>query len=222
MGTSVKNNKYVVDYYSFSTRAEYDRALKEKETISYITANTNMSDMRAVLKVYNRAVEKKSFQTVIGLEFIRNMRKRLIGSGFVTEETIEPVPVVAAAAKEMSHVDDKSLAESKAQKYKKLYEESSAGLKMRNIIIAFLVIIIIAMVVITYKTKYSIFTYFTDYKTQMEEELVDKYEKWEKELDDREKKLDSREKILEDGDKKTDSGNEGNSNIDNSVSGSSE
>ena len=93
---------------------------------------------------------------------------------------------------------------------------------MRNIIIAFLVIIIIAMVVITYKTKYSIFTYFTDYKTQMEEELVDKYEKWEKELDDREMKLDSREKILEDGDKNTDSENEGDSNIDNSVSGSSE
>ena len=188
MGTSA-NNKYVVDDYSFTTRTEYDRALKEKETIEYLTANTNMSDMRAVLKVYNRAVEKKSFQTVIGMEFVRNMRKRLIGSGFVSEESIEPVPV--SAVKEMSYADDKSMAQSRAKKYKEAYEEVSAGIKIRNIIIAALVIIIIAMMIITYKTKYSVFTYFTDYKTQMEEELIDKYEKWEKELDEREKKLNS-------------------------------
>lgn len=215
MGSSGnKDKKYVVDDYSFSTRTEYDRALKEKETISYITANTNMSDMRAVLKVYNRAVEKKSFQTVIGLEFVRNIRKRLIGSGFVTDETIEYVPV-DTAVKEMKHADDKSIAESKAQKYKKSYEEAAAGLKIRNIIIAFLTIIIVAMIVITYKTKYSVFTYFTDYKTQMEEELIDKYEKWEKELDDREKKLDDREK-------RSDSQNEESSDIGNSAPGSSE
>ena len=52
--------------------------MKEKETIGYIVANTNMSDMKAVLKVYNKALDKKSFQTVVGLEFVNNMRKKLI------------------------------------------------------------------------------------------------------------------------------------------------
>ena len=51
--------------------------------------------------------------------------------------------------------------------------------------------IIIAMIIITAKAKYSIFTYFTDYETKMENELIDKYEKWEDELEAREKALNS-------------------------------
>lgn len=192
--------KYVVDDYVFASRSEYDRALKEKETISYLIANTNMSDMKSVLKVYNRAVEKKSFQTVIGLEFVKNMRKRLIGSGFMSEETIEHVPVSgkikgASQADSSTLSGDKSMLESSVERYKKACENAQSGLAMRNIIIGVLVVVIIAMMIITYKTKYSVFTYFTDYKAQMEEELIDKYEKWEKELEEKEKKLNSNKNI---------------------------
>ena len=38
-----KNGKYDVGEYSFSTNSDYNRALKEKETISYIMANTDMT-----------------------------------------------------------------------------------------------------------------------------------------------------------------------------------
>ena len=87
------NGKYTISGYSFSNKGDYERALKEKEAISYIVANTNMADMKAVLKVYNRSVEKKSFQTVLGFEFVKNMRKNLINSGIVSEDTIQAVPV---------------------------------------------------------------------------------------------------------------------------------
>ena len=51
------------------------------------------------------------------------------------------------------------------------------------------VIAIIGFVVINFKFEYTIFTYFTDYKAKMEEELVDKYEHWEEQLKARESKL---------------------------------
>ena len=79
------DKRFILDGFVFSTRKDYERACKEKETIEYLVANSNMSDMKAVLKIYNKAVEKKSFQTVIGLEFIENMRKRLLSSGIVKE-----------------------------------------------------------------------------------------------------------------------------------------
>lgn len=42
--------------------------------------------------------------------------------------------------------------------------------------IAFLIVLLAALVIITVKSKYSVFTYFTDYKSNMENELIDKYE----------------------------------------------
>lgn len=190
------SNKYTIGDYSFSSKADYERATKEKETISYIVANTNMADMKSVLKVYNKSVEKKSFQTVLGLEFVRNMRKSLINSGIVADDTIQPVPVPAAGASRTKQADNSFTADM-AEKYKLAYENERAGRIIRNMVIAFLVVIIGAMMFITYNSKYSVFTYFTDYKTEMENELVDKYQEWSNQLEEKERELGEREKALE-------------------------
>lgn len=189
------NNKYTIGDYSFSNKGDYERALKEKEAISYIVANTNMADMKSVLKVYNRSVEKKSFQTVLGLEFVKNMRKSLINSGIVSDDTIQAVPVPAAGGGKQQGTDN-SFAADKAEKYKLAYENEHAGRVIRNMAIVFLVVIIGAMMFITYNSKYSVFTYFTDYKTNMENELVDKYQEWRNQLEEKEKELNEREKAL--------------------------
>ena len=189
------NNKYTIGGYSFSNKGDYERALKEKETISYIVANTNMADMKSVLKVYNRSVEKKSFQTVLGLEFVKNMRKNLINSGIVSEDTIQAVPVPSASSGKLPKADN-IMAQDIAGKYKLAYENERAGRIIRNIVIVFLVVIICAMMFITYNSKYSVFTYFTDYETNMENELVDKYQEWKNQLDEKEKELNEREKAL--------------------------
>ena len=94
----VNEKEMVLDGFKFSSKKEFERAMKEKETIGYIVANTNMSDMKAVLKVYNKAIDKKSFQTVVGLEFVNNMRKKLISSGTVMEKNLAYVPVTSKNA----------------------------------------------------------------------------------------------------------------------------
>lgn len=192
-----KNNKYVIDGYSFPGRNDYEKALKEKEAISYIAANTNMADMKAVLKIYNKSVEKQSFQTAVGLEFVNNMRKTLISSGIVSKDTLMDIPVPKiSGSRQATASADVNTSDARADKYKLAYENALAGRTIRNIVIAFLTLIIIAMLVITLNSKYSVFTYFTDYKADMENELIDKYESWKDELDKREKELDKREKAL--------------------------
>ena len=184
------DKRFILDGFVFSTRKDYERACKEKETIEYLVANSNMSDM---------AVEKKSFQTVIGLEFIENMRKRLLSSGIVKENQLAYVPVVPRVKEKMSgkSITDKDVLEKNVEKYKNAYEAEKAGKKIKNMAIVFLCILLIAVIFITVKSKYSVFTYFTDYKSNMENELIDKYEKWEQDLSDKEKALDKREKEIQ-------------------------
>lgn len=193
------DKRFILDGFVFSTRKDYERACKEKETIEYLVANSNMSDMKAVLKIYNKAVEKKSFQTVIGLEFIENMRKRLLSSGIVKENQLAYVPVVPRVKEKMSgkSITDKDVLEKNVEKYKNAYEVEKAGKKIKNMAIVFLCILLIAVIFITVKSKYFVFTYFTDYKSNMENELIDKYEKWEQDLSDKEKALDKREKEIQ-------------------------
>ena len=57
--------------------------------------------------------------------------------------------------------------------------------KKCKIVIAMLVILIVALFVIEYKSQDSIFTY----KEKTEQELIDKYETWEEELQERENAL---------------------------------
>ncbi len=196
------DDKNVVDGYFFSSSTEYARAAKEKETIEYLMANTDMTDMKSVLKIYNRAVEKKSFRTVVGLEFIRNIRNRLVASGIASDDDLRAVPVPppaggARAAKDAAQAEGDAAAKAQAEKYKLAYENAATGKTIRNIIIVFLAIIIIAIMAISYNGKYSIFTFFTDYKSEMENELLDKYESWETQLEEREKELDEREAALD-------------------------
>lgn len=63
-------------------------------------------------------------------------------------------------------------------------------------VITVLLIIILGMLLVTFKTRYSVFTYFTNYKEEMREELVDEYEQWQDQLEQKEKQLDERENAL--------------------------
>lgn len=196
----VNEKEMILDGFKFSSRKEFERAMKEKETIEYIVANTDMSDMKAVLKVYNKAVDKKAFQTVIGLEFVNNIRRKLISSRTVMEKNLAYVPVMVKYEKtaKKQTLNNKDEAQKNAEKYKKAYEDEAAGRKIRNMAIVFLTVLLAVFIIITVRSKYSVFTYFTDYKANMENELIDKYEKWEQSLEDRQKALDKQEKELED------------------------
>lgn len=188
--------KYILDGYSFANAAELERAKKEQETIRYLTANTNMADMKAVYKVYKLSVEKKSFQTIFGIQYLGELRKRLVGSGTVEEDLLEPIPIIKSGEVASARQTRRTGMDS-TEKYKLAYEKAKSGSTIKTFLIAVLFVVIIAMTVITYKSQYSVFTYFTDYKENMRNEILNEYEKWDSELKEREQKVEEKEKAQE-------------------------
>lgn len=197
--------EYVIDGFSFPNKAEYERGKKEKETIEYLSANTDQTDMKALLRIYNRSVDKMSFRTVIGLLYMQDLRNRLLGSGVVTEDMLSNIPVSKVNSVETEKLDSysdddsrevrrsKNLAEAKVKRYKEMYESAKAGSIIKNIAIVVMVVVIFSMIFITYRTQYSVFTYFSNYKQNMKEEIADEFEKWQETLEKKEAQLDKRE-----------------------------
>lgn len=185
---------YSAGGFKFASRQDYERALKEQETIKYITANTNFSDSKAVLKMYNRAVENGSFKTAVGVAFMKELRDKIVSSGILEEKLIAPIPVQKLGESSGRMTRDEKDAQIK--RYREAYENADAGRKIRNIVIVFLAVIIVAMMVITYMSRYSVFTYFTNYKADMENELIDQYEHWQQELEKRETAVKNKEDEL--------------------------
>lgn len=191
-------NQYQIDQYSFVSREEYERALKERETIAYLQANTESDDAKALLRVYNRSVEKESFRTIIGIQYLSDLRKQLSVSGVVTEETLAPVPVPRGVAKgKRAEGINQSQLERQVSQYKAAYESARSGRIIKNMTIVILIVVIIAILLITYQSRYSVFTYFTNYKEKMREELIDEYTDWETQLEQKEQELNEKEAALQ-------------------------
>lgn len=191
------NVQYQIEEYCFLSREEYERALKEKETVAYLQANTSPNDNKALLKVYNRSVEKGSFRTVIGITYLSELRRKLAASGVVSEEALAPVPIPSPPSGKRGERPDQSLLEKKVARYQAAYESARAGRIIKNAAILVLVAVIIAILLITYQSRYSVFTYFTNYKEEMREELIDEYVDWENQLEQKEQELREKEEALE-------------------------
>ena len=172
-------------FFDFESREGFEQAEKEADIISKLVEKTDFSNPRITLKVYNKLVAEKRFSTVTRYFFLLEMRKKILESKLVPEEELIPIPI--KEPQEKNDVIPK--ASFQEGKFRKLYEGQKLLNKKLKIAIAVLVIAIIGFVVINFKFEYTIFTYFTDYKAKMEEELVDKYEHWEEQLKARESKL---------------------------------
>ncbi|MBR1743455.1 MAG: hypothetical protein IJ733_16605 [Lachnospiraceae bacterium] len=189
--------KYELDGYVFTDKEDFERAKKEKETIAYISAKTDMTDMKAIYKIYRIAVEKKSFQTVFGLEYMKDLRDRLSGSGIVTEEMLEPIPIGKVTIKRVTEAVGTPEEKQAAREIAKTNEEIEKlrfRSTIKNFLIAVLVVVVGVMLFTTYNYKYSIFTYFTDYEQKIRDEIADEYQEWEEELETREKAVEEKEK----------------------------
>ena len=74
-----------------------------------------------------------------------------------------------------------------------LHVTDSLMIKLKNkklkIALVAALVLLAGFVIINFRFQYSIFTYFTNYKANMEEELIDKYENWQANLEQREQAL---------------------------------
>lgn len=183
----MEKEELVVDGYGFSDEREAACARKEKETIAYIVANSNMEDGKSLLKIYNRAVEKMSFKTIIGYRFLGGIRAKILQMELVKPDSLMPIPMAPSS----SAVEEDAVIPEVDMAIRTKEQEAAVREKTRiyRMIIGFLVVIIIAMIAITVKSRYSVFTYFTDYEQDIRDEVEDQYAQWQEELEQREKAL---------------------------------
>lgn len=172
--------------FDFESREAYEEAKHEVEMIKKILERTDISDPKIALKLYNKIVADKMFETVTGYFFLLELRQSILESGLLTEETIAPIPIKEKNGSRNDIMPQRNVQEGRFQR---LYEGQILLNKKFKIIIAALLFVVLTFVVINVKFEYTIFTYFTNYKANMEEEIIDKYEKWEEELKIREDKL---------------------------------
>lgn len=176
--------------FEFESRETFEQAEKEAELIQRLVEKTDVSDPKTALKVYNKSVSDKLFSTVSGYRFLLQLRETILKSGLVTERALAPIPVKELTEKRKDVIPERSMQEGR---FRRLYEGQQLLNKKLKIAIVALVILLIGFVVINFRFEYTVFTYFTNYKAKMEEELIDKYEKWDAELKAREDKLEQSE-----------------------------
>lgn len=178
--------KETIGNFQFESRESYDRAKKEEEIILQLHEKADLSDGKTALKIYNKLVADKVFSTVIGCCFLSQLRQYISESGVAAPDMLPGIPVQEVEKKQQ---DTMPARPPHGDRYQRMYEGQRLLNKKYKIAIAALLLILAGFILINFKFEYSIFTYFTNYKANMEEELIDKYEDWESELEEREKKL---------------------------------
>lgn len=177
---------YSTDSFSFESRESYEQTKREAELIDKLMESTDLSDSKTALKVYNKSVSEKVFSTVAGYFFLLELRQSILDSGLVTERALAPIPIKEPTERKKDVI---SAASPKEGKLQRLYEGQKLLNKKLKIALVAAIVLLVGFVVINLRFEYTIFTYFTNYKANMEEELIDKYEEWEEKLEEREKQL---------------------------------
>jgi hypothetical protein len=98
---------YQVDGFSFDSRKRAQRAKKEKDSVAYIRKQTSLKNPDTVLKLYNTLLDEEYFETEVGISFLRELQTRLRLSGGIDIETLRPIPCVKAAEEDTSFPDTK-------------------------------------------------------------------------------------------------------------------
>jgi len=181
----MKDNSYRVGGYVFADEYDYKEAKKEEDSVKYIKANADLKDLNKTIKLYNKLVERGTFKTVIGMDFLKELRERILAEKIVDEESLPCIRVEKSGG---TKAYSSAISREAENRYNELNKSLKDKLRNLRIINAFLVLIIAAMILVALFAK--------DSYSEIENEILNKYAAWEEELDSRQKALDQREAEL--------------------------
>lgn len=163
--------KFTFQGHTFDDEKQLILAKKEAEAIEYLRAKTDFGNMNHLMKLYNRILDRDMMETVIGIDFLKEIREKLESSGMFTEEQIRPVPLLPAVKKMKKRAEAQ-----KRSKERMLLERSERQNTMLKIICFFLTVLVIGMFVIVLTGKRS------PLAVRYEEQILNKYASWAEEL----------------------------------------
>lgn len=177
---------FEVEGFVFESEELAKKAQKEAEGIKYIKAQTKMNNPDVVFDLYNKVLQKKMFDTPVGMAFLIELQEYLKTIPYIKNEDIRPIPIKKPVVVEKAPKKQVVKKETKSSEYKGRYH---FFLYLSGI----LVLIIVGMFAITYFSGNNI--NILNYENQ----IINKYEHWESELNAREAELDVREAELNKG-----------------------
>lgn len=180
------HEELTVDGYIFATPKDAELAKNEIRKIDYIEKNADMSNLAIAASLYKKAIEDRSFQTPIGLEYLRDIQKALIAGGY-REEDIPPIPLYTTFARIDLNANEKVRTRTTKAKQK----ENELKIKYRNACIVALILgfMVFAMLFISYHgTTVNALNY--------KHAITNQYSQWEQELSEREANIRAREREL--------------------------
>ena len=192
----LSKNKIVVGGFVFENEEEAAQAQKEVKGIQYIKSKTNMDDPQMVLQIYNKIIQQQLFETAVGFAYLKDLQEYLITVPYVAKEDVLPIPVHHKALERSLKKKKKTPAKAEksvAKPGKKELSRVENQYKNRFHVTLFLAVVMAismaGMLLITLNSNnLNILNY--------ENELINRYENREKELDDREAVIKQREEEL--------------------------
>ncbi len=187
----------VVNGFAFVDAAEAEQAKKEIEGVEYIREKIDKEDPEAVLQIYNKMVQQKLFETAVGYCYLKDMQEYLRTIPFIDNGDILPIqvqhPVLEEHIRKRARGGTKEKTKSKGQK-----QVSHADYKKRyDVLLVISIILTICVVMMFGITATTNNATILNYETL----IIDKYEAWEQELEEREAAVKEREQeIGEQGD----------------------
>lgn len=100
--------KYNIGGFIFTDEESARMAAKELKAVDYILSQLSNCEAGDVLKVYNKLLDEKTFQTKVGVGFLNQLHKNLIDSGEFEEELIRPVYSIERSPVEKDSVEEKT------------------------------------------------------------------------------------------------------------------
>lgn len=170
--------KFTFQGHTFDEEKQVILAKKEAEAIEYLRSKTDFNNLNQLIKLYNRILDKNMMETVIGIEFLNEIRSILLKSGMFEEEQIRPVPLLPEARKMKKRVE-----EQKRSRERILLEYAERQNLILKIACFLLSVLVIAMFVITLQGKRS------PLAIKYEEQILNKYAAWAEELTQRERAI---------------------------------
>lgn len=135
----MSDKEYKLRGYHFEDFEEYREAKREAESIEYIRAKTNFNDLSIITKLYHRLIDKQTFHTIVGYEFLKELQNKILEGGISTLDSLPGIHIRKKSTILQPKEDTNAL--KSAEEYRIRYRNS-------RIINIFLVLIITAMIII--------------------------------------------------------------------------
>lgn len=173
------NRENQVKDYLFSNTQDVLMAREELEKIEKLEPKIGQADIELLYKLYNKSIEKRSFQTPVGLEFMLKVKKILDNNPNTPGEVV-PIPLYTTF--DLTTRREQEAIQKRQQFMVKKKQDDAKKLNISIWINVILAIMVIAMFVIAS-------TGSTPNIINYENAIINKYAEWEQELRDRENRI---------------------------------